>query len=318
MATTPAPMTTLQLVNYYANLLILQYLQQPKAYATVQAQATPVLMPQVSVQQLTFSGIPASGQFSLSYGGLTSALISWNTSLSAIQAIIRTLPGLGSATVTGSLASQSLVVTFTGVNGVANSLVVVTDTLLTAATVKIKITITETDVTLPIAVQNAFNLIGSSPAVGVQLDVLGKYAGVVRSGQGFNGPITLNDSDFVAFIQLAIVTNSAGSSLATIQQLLHDFFPNKILVFDYLGMRMSYFINSSLGSLNLAELFVTEGLLPKPMGVQLGVTIYSADVNKFFGMRTYDLPPANVSPLNTYDSYNMDSPWLVYGDGLII
>lgn len=316
MATTPAPMTTQQLVNYYANLLILQYLQQPRAYASVQTTVTPIIMPQVSIQQIVFSGVAASGQFSLKYGTQTSGLISWNTPASTIQTILRTLTGLSSVIVTGSLASQSLIVTFTGVAGVALPLVVATNTFATSASVAITLAITETDVTLPIAVQNAFNLSGPNTAQGVQLDVLGKYAGVSRNGNGFTGPITLSDADFLTLIQLATITNSAGSDLATIQNLLFQFFPNEVLVFDYQDMRMSYLITSSIGSQNLVQLFVTEGLLPKPMGVQLATTIYVPVITSFFGFRTYDLPALNAKPFNTYDSYNQTWSWLTYSDGI--
>lgn len=176
-------MTDAELIAYYANLLILQYLEKPKAYATIQTVVTPVIMNQ-----------------------------------------------------------------------------------------------------LPLAVQNAYNLTGETGvAVGVQLDVLGKYAGVSRTGFGFSGPITLSDSDFLILIQLAIITNSSGSSLSTIQALLAQFFPGEVLVFDYQNMQMNYLISSTLGSQDLIQLFVTEGLLPKPMGVQLAAVIYAADL-KFFGM----------------------------------
>src|ERR1017187_2134953 len=124
-------MTTQELINYYANLLILQYIGKTNAYATIQALVTPIIMDQ-----------------------------------------------------------------------------------------------------LPLLVQSAFNMDGS--AVGVQLDVLGKYAGVVRSGYGLTGqPITLDDADFFTFIQVAILTNSAGSDLSTIQNLLHTYFPEELLVFDH-------------------------------------------------------------------------------------
>jgi hypothetical protein len=174
-------MTTQQLINYYANLLILQYIGKTNAYASIQALVTPVIMDQ-----------------------------------------------------------------------------------------------------LPLLVQNAFNMDGT--AVGVQLDVLGKYAGVTRNGYGLTGqPITLNDADFFTFIKLAILTNSAGSDLGTIQNLLHIFFPGELFVFDHKEMRMSYLINSTIGSQNLVQLFITEGLLPKPMAVQLAAPIY-APALKFFGM----------------------------------
>lgn len=169
---------------------------------------------------------------------------------------------------------------------------------------------------MPAAVMNAFNLLGGSPAVGVQLDVLGKYAGVTRSGVGFTGPITLSDADFLSLIQLAVLTNSAGSSLSTIQALLAQFFPNEILVFDYQNMQMSYLISSTIGSQDLVQLVVSEGLLPKPMGVSLASVIYAPVIDAFFGFRTYALPAHNVSPFNDYASYQMDWPWLSYGDAI--
>jgi hypothetical protein len=174
-------MTNQELINYYANLLILEYLGQTNAYATIQALVAPVIMNQ-----------------------------------------------------------------------------------------------------LPLAVQNAFNMDGT--AVGVQLDVLGKYAGVTRNGYGLQGqPISLNDTDFFKFIQLAVLTNSAGSDLNTIQALIEIYFPGELFVFDHKEMRMSYLINSTVGSQNLVQLFITEETLPKPMGVQLAAPIYSSNL-KFFGM----------------------------------
>lgn len=166
---------------------------------------------------------------------------------------------------------------------------------------------------LPVAVQNAFAV---PTAIGVQLDTLGKYAGVVRRGNGPNGQIVLNDDDFRILIQIAIIQNNAGSSLATIQDLLNTYFSGKILVFDYADMRMSYYIDSSLGSLNLVYMFIINGLLPKPMGVQLASIIYGPVIDKFFGFRTYVLGPHNITPFNSYDDYDMDSPWLSYGNAI--
>lgn len=208
-------MTTQELINYYADLLILQYLGKPKAYATIQTLVTPVVMDQ-----------------------------------------------------------------------------------------------------LPTQVQAAFNLLGDSIASGVQLSILGKYAGVTRTGYGFNGdPITLNDVDFLTLIRFAIIKNSSGSSLADIQRLINQYFtPGEILVFDYQNMQMSYLISSAIGSQNLVQLLVTEGLLPKPMAVALASVIYAPIIDAFFGFRTYRLPAHNASPFNDYADYQLDWPWLSYQD----
>ena len=214
-------MTTNELIAYYANLLILQYLGKPKAYATVQAFVSPAIMDQ-----------------------------------------------------------------------------------------------------LPLLVRDAFIL---DTAIGVQLDTIGKYAGVVRTGYGIGGAyISLSDSDFRVFIKMAIIRNTAGSSLNDIQNLLHQFFNNQIVIYDYLGMRIGYAIDSAVGSTNLAQLFISEGLLPKPMGVTLSATIYTTPITNIFGMRNYDiptnptLPQPNASPFNNYDTPSSNYPWLSYSNTITI
>lgn len=206
-------MTTQEIINYYANLLILQYKEKPKAYATIQALVTGVIMDQ-----------------------------------------------------------------------------------------------------LPVAVQDAFNL---DTAVGVQLDVLGKYAGVSRTVYDFTGPVTLDDDDFRTMIKIAIIKNGFGSSLAEIQQLIWQFFEGSLLVFDFQNMRMGYFFDSNIGSRPLAEVFVRSGFLPKPMGVQLAALIYSNNIGNFFGFRSYELGPFNMTGFNDYTNYDEDAPWLNYNNAII-
>ena len=213
------PMSNQDITNYYANLLILQYLGKPKAYATIQALVAPVVMSQ-----------------------------------------------------------------------------------------------------LPAQVQGAFNLT-SGPngpvAQGVQLDILGKYVGVTRSGyspQGF--PITLNDADFISLLNFAIVKNNSGSSLAAIQNEMQSLFAGAVFVFDYQSMHMSYLIKSTVGTQNLILLLISEGLLPKPMGVSLALVIYAPIIDAFFGFRTYEVPANKVSPFNTYSDYKSGTPWLSYANAI--
>jgi Protein of unknown function (DUF2612) len=213
-------MDTQDLIDYYANLLIFQYVEKPKAYATIQAIVTPVLMPQASLS----------------------------------------------------------------------------------------------DPTLPLAVQNGFNL---DTAVGVQLDVLGKYQNVTRTGLDTNGsPITLDDDDFRTLIQFASFVNNSGSSLYQIQTLLDAFLPDLIYVFDFQDMRLGYFVDSGLGSLNLLALVISENLLPVPCGVQLATTVYASNIKNFFGFRTYEFAPANNTSFNSYISYQNTWPWLSYANGV--
>lgn len=311
-------MTPLQLIQYYANLLILQYLQKPKAYATAQTVATPAIFPQTTVQVISFSGIAASGTFVLNYGAQATTAISWNAAASAIQTALQLLTGLSAVTVAGSIAT-TLTVTFTGVPPVAPLLTITANSLATAGAVAVLPTVTQTDITLPLTIQNAFNLtVGSVTAVGKQLDTLGKYAGVTRSGTVSSGPITLSDADFLSLVQFAILRNRAGSALADIQNLLQLFFANEVYVFDYQNMQMSYLINSTVGSQNLIKLLISQGLLLRPMGVSLSSVIYAPIINRFFGMRTYFAIGVNNEPFNNYGTYNQTWPWLTYANAISI
>jgi hypothetical protein len=200
-------MTTNEIINYYANLLIVQYANKPKAYATIQTLVGPVIMDQ-----------------------------------------------------------------------------------------------------LPTQVQDAY---GVDTAVGVQLDILGKYVGVTRTASGLGLSVTLNDTDFRTLIKFAIALNNNGSSMADIVDALDSFFPNSIYVFDHLTMRMTFILDSDLGSVDLINSILIQNLLPKPMGVRKTV-IYNP-VIVFFGMRTYYAATTNISPFNSYaNSPQPTYTWLNY------
>lgn len=167
---------------------------------------------------------------------------------------------------------------------------------------------------LPIAVQDAFNI---DTAEGVQLDVLGKYIGISRNGYDFNGPITLDDSDYRIILKIKILENSLPSDLSTIQNFLYTNFGGDIEVFDYQDMTMAYLLYSGAISNELAQFFIKAGLLPKPMGVLLRATVLNPTTYYFFGFRTYDAVAFHQSGFNTYDSYSMTAPWLNYDYAII-
>lgn len=166
---------------------------------------------------------------------------------------------------------------------------------------------------LPNQIQNAFNL---DTAVGVQLDVLGKYAGISRNVRTFTTLISLDDFDFRNLIKMQITQNNSGSSLASIQNLIQIYFPLTLRVFDYQNMHMSYFFDSDAGSLDLAEVLVRQSLLPKPMGVQLGALIFLPNLINLFVFRTYDLPQPYGNGFNSYGTYNQTWTWLSYADAI--
>ncbi len=161
---------------------------------------------------------------------------------------------------------------------------------------------------LPVAVQNAFEI---GTAVGDQLDVIGKYVGVSRSGSSLTGePITLDDDDYTTLIKMVIIKNNSGSSLATIQSLLSSNFPGEIFISDNQDMGLNYLIKESLGTSDLLELLVTGGYLPRPMGVAVSVVIVPDIDFPFFGLYKSDDPSAPLSGFNFYEFYNTNSPWL--------
>ncbi|AFC22586.1 hypothetical protein phi1422_0066 [Bdellovibrio phage phi1422] len=161
---------------------------------------------------------------------------------------------------------------------------------------------------LPLAVQNAFDI---ETAVGKQLDVIGKIVGVTRDGYTFSEAIVLNDDDYRKMIKMKIFLNNSDSSLYSIQNLIALYFQGLMKVYDYQDMSMSYALSSAFGSQDLVEVFINKGLLPRPMGVGLGATIYHPTM-KFFGFRTYQAENPNAFPFNTYDNYNEQAPWLLY------
>lgn len=164
---------------------------------------------------------------------------------------------------------------------------------------------------LPLAVQNAFDI---ETATGNQLDLIGKYAGVSRNGYSFSGPMTLDDDDYRKLIKLQIIKNNSGSSLYEIQNLLALYFAGQIRVFDYKDMSMSYYVNSSFGSKELVEFFINKDLLPSPMAVGIGATIYNPNLT-FFSFRTY-AAESNGFPFNSYSQYNEEWQWLSYAYAL--
>jgi hypothetical protein len=96
-----------------------------------------------AVQRISFSLAPAAGSYKLNYDGDVTGSIAYNADAATIQTAVRTLTGLGSATVVGTAATQ-IDVTFTGVTGAAALLTVTDNSLQTATPVNVVITVTTT------------------------------------------------------------------------------------------------------------------------------------------------------------------------------
>lgn len=168
---------------------------------------------------------------------------------------------------------------------------------------------------LALELRNAFDI---ETAVGVQLDILAKYVGVTRDGYVGGNNITLDDDDFRQLIKLAQAKNTSGSSLFDIDNLLEEFFNNQIFVIDYQTMRLSYMLDSGLGSTDFVHMAISQGLLPKPMGVGIGSIIYAPELTKFFGFRRYEHNTPNNKPFNDWENYDNDAYFLSYDDTITL
>lgn len=103
----------------------------------------PFLVGVSEIQHLAFSAVPASGAWTITYDGVyVTSSLAFNAAASAVQAALRLIPGLGSATVTGNYTA-GFDVTFVNVGGNVPMLTTL-DTLLDSGSGAITITVTQT------------------------------------------------------------------------------------------------------------------------------------------------------------------------------
>lgn len=144
-------------------------------------------------------------------------------------------------------------------------------------------------------------------AVGIQLDVIGKYIGKDRAYVS----ALLNDDDYRFILKLKIVQNNSSHSHKAIDDGLHSFFSDELIMSASDDMSIVYFVDSS--SLTKAEIALAKKVLPRPMGVKL-IGLIKKD-KKMFGFTTYD--KTSVSALSTgftdYDlGFNKSGETLTY------
>ena len=194
-----------------------------------------------TVQIITFSAAPPSGTFeislavtsTLSISTTSTAAINWNDSNQTVTNKINAILPSGYVTLGGSLASGILILSFTNVNPTVLSIVA-----------------NSTGETTTIDTNLAYE---------AQLDVLAKYAGVKRNGNGPSGAVTLHRLKSYTLIQLGIITNNFGSSLADIDNLLFTFFQGNIRVFDNQQMQLAYTVNGAYFSNALLDCIYLKG-----------------------------------------------------------
>ncbi len=114
----------------------------------------------VEVQTLAFSATPASGTFILNFDGDATAAINWNDNAATIQTKVRTLTGLEDAVVTGSIPA-GVTVTMQGYYGNAALMTVTSDTLATAGSAPVTVTVAQATAgeTLAVAITRTASLV---------------------------------------------------------------------------------------------------------------------------------------------------------------
>lgn len=167
---------------------------------------------------------------------------------------------------------------------------------------------------LPLAIIPAFDI---NTAVGEQLRFIAEGTGAKSSGYNLSGQfVELSDDEFRLLLKAVSARNYMRATTQAITSFIFQFFPDILRVKDNLSMHMSYLYLVPLGSLPWVELFITQGFLPRPLGVA-SVLIYGFPTDSvFFGLRTYLTgPPSWIRPACTYSAPVASTrPVLLYSD----
>lgn len=94
-------------------------------------------------QILTLSGVPASGAFTLNYGGVDTTSLPYTASASDIQSALRAISGLETAVVTGTPISQTITIDLTSIPSVSALIYADANTLQTSGAVAITLSYNE-------------------------------------------------------------------------------------------------------------------------------------------------------------------------------
>jgi hypothetical protein len=194
-------------------------------------------------------------------------------------------------------------------------------------------------------IRDAYNL---DTAVGVNLDVIGKYVGVDRNWEGhsfdnkpvfcmfdsnfdidnqyelgFSAPTNkvkgkflgpkdvlsqanrLIDDDYRILIKLKIVRNNINNSVKSIKEGLYKFFSTAIQVFSNGSKRMTLAVDTSLTPLIKAAL--QKDVFPRPMGVAINLVKFDPNTNYFCMVGNTGFIPTNSHLLGMNPPTNLIS-----------
>lgn len=199
-------------------------------------------------------------------------------------------------------------------------------------------------------IRDGFNI---DTAVGVQLDIIGKYVGLDRfytmvqdpidyfaftdyseidpdlkekyglttyakfeefqynGTLNYNSVLTqdnkLNDDDFRRIIKLKIIQNNSNHSHKSIDHAVWSVLGDSVIPSSDGNMHMFYFLGS--GEKSIIEAALAKGVLPRPMGV--GISLINLDSESLFGFTSYTNISSSISNTITtgftdYSNYNSE------------
>lgn len=152
---------------------------------------------------------------------------------------------------------------------------------------------------MPLAIPQAFVL---ATAVGQQLQFLGRIVGAQNYGLDLSGQfVTLTDDEYRLLIYAVAARNQLRATNGKIDVFLNQYFSGILEVTDQLGMAMSFNFIPQIGTVLWAELFITQGYLPRPLGVQANINYTYPVTGPFFALIGEDqaAPQANSVGLDS-------------------
>jgi hypothetical protein len=120
----------------------------------------------------------------------------------------------------------------------------------------------------------------------------------------------LTDDEYRYMLKLKLALNSSNNTLYEIQNILFDFFGYDIIAYDLKNMTISYSVLASTSY--FALLAISQGLLPKPMGVGLAGVFEVVDQTKLFGFQDYVFNASNETGFSDYLTGFNGYQWISY------
>lgn len=122
----------------------------------------------------------------------------------------------------------------------------------------------------------------------------------------------LTDDEYRYILKFKLILNGLGSSLYDIQNILFEFFGYEVTCYDLKNMTISYTVLKSRSYFVL--LVVSQGLLPKPMGVGLAGVFEVEDPEKLYGFQDYTFEADNDIGYSDYLTGFNGYQWIAYED----